>query len=50
MSTLETRLTKIDKAKDYLLDKIKHMLNYVKHLLILVSTVTVMFQFLHLVH
>ena len=63
MSNLETRLRKIDETKNYLLDKIKHIklmsekykktckyLNYVKHLLILVSAVTVVFQFLHLVH
>ena len=63
MSNLETRLRKIDETKNYLLDKVKHIklmsenykktckyLNYVKHLLILVSAVTVVFQFLHLVH
>ena len=63
MSNLETRLRKIDETKNYLLDKIKHIklmsekykktckyLNYVKHLLILVSAVTAVFQFLHLVH
>ena len=63
MSNLETRLRKIDETKNYLLDKIKHIklmsekykktckfLNYVKHLLILVSAVTVVFQFLQLVH
>ena len=52
-ASLEFRLTKIDETRNHLLDEIKHndlmdekykktckYLNYVKHLLILVSTVT----------
>ena len=52
-ASLEFRLRKIDETKNYLLDEIKHndvmsekykktykYLNYVEHLLILVSTVT----------
>ena len=52
-TSLEFRLRKIDKTRNYLLDEIKHndlmsekrkktwkYLNYVEHLLILASTVT----------
>ena len=63
MSSPEFILGKIDETRNYLLDEIKHndlmserykktceYLNYVEHLLILVSTVTITFQFLHLLH
>ena len=50
-ASLEFRLTKVDRKRNYLLDEIKHIMsekykktckysNYVKHLLILVSRVT----------
>ena len=63
MSSLEFRLKTIDETRNYLLGEIKHndlisgkyknkckYLNYVEHLLILASAVTVVFQFLHLLH
>ena len=53
MSSLEFRLKKIDEARNYLIEEIKHndllnekyrktckYLNYVEHLLILVSAIT----------
>ena len=62
-TNLEFRFKEIDETRNYLLDEIKHndlmsekykktckYLNYVEHLLILFSTVTVVFQLLHLLH
>ena len=62
--SLEFRLRKIDDTRNYLLDEIKYndlmsekykktykYLNYVEHLLILVSTeLLLLFQFPHLLH
>ena len=60
-ASLEFRLRKIDGKRNYLLDEIKHndlmsekyqktckYLNYIEHLLILASTFTGLFQYLHL--
>ena len=62
-ASLEFRVRKVDETRNYLLDEIKHndlmsdkyketckYLNYVEHLLILVSIATGVFQFLHLLH